>query len=165
MHAPSFLNLNENEFEPSPNFDDLPHPSVFLRFLRRRRSLRVYKSKPVEIEKLKMIKEAGRFAPTGGNRQECGYIVVMEKEILDRVRSLAIQTMQKQAKMLKKTVDHCHLLKEPLSEKYITFQQVPSSFINRMAKKAEGRRRPASISCSCSDSNPLETWDYFISTS
>ena len=61
--APKFSGLNENEFEPTPDIDQLPDPVVFLRFLRHRRNQRIYKNKPVEIEKIKMIIEAGRFAP------------------------------------------------------------------------------------------------------
>jgi nitroreductase/NAD-dependent dihydropyrimidine dehydrogenase PreA subunit len=135
--APSFSNLNEGEFELTPDINELPNPSLFLRFLRRRRSLRNYKSNPVEIEKLKMIIEAGRFAPTGGNRQGCEYIVVTGRKILDQVCTLTIQTLQEQSRISKEVVRRTPQSKESLSEEYITFQQVPSSLIGRIAKKWE----------------------------
>ena len=132
--APKFSNLNENEFELAPNIDEMPNPSFFLRFLRRRRSQRIYKSKPVEIEKLKMIIEAGRFAPTGGNRQGCEYIVVTGRKILDRVCTLTIQTLQEQGKLVKEALDRYHRSKEPLPEEYITMQYYPS-LVDRIAEK------------------------------
>lgn len=132
--APKFSNLNDNEFELAPNIDEMPNPSFFLRFLRRRRSQRIYKSKPVEIEKLKMIIEAGRFAPTGGNRQGCEYIVVTGRKILDRVCTLTIQTLQEQGKLVKEALDRYHRSKEPLPEEYITMQYYPS-LVDRIAEK------------------------------
>jgi nitroreductase len=132
--APKFSNLNDNEFELAPNIDEMPNPSFFLRFLRRRRSQRIYKSKPVEIEKLKMIIEAGRFAPTGGNRQGCEYIVVTGRKILDRVCTLTIQTLQEQGKLVKEALDRYHRSKEPLPEEYINMQYYPS-IVDRIAEK------------------------------
>jgi nitroreductase/NAD-dependent dihydropyrimidine dehydrogenase PreA subunit len=133
--APRLSDLNENEFELAPTMDELPKPAVLFRFLRCRRSQRIYKSKPVETEKIKKIIEAGRFAPTGGNRQGCEYIVVTGTKILDRVRTLAIQTLQEQGKYVKEAVDRYHQSKEPLPEEYITMQYYPSSFVDRMAER------------------------------
>lgn len=132
--APKFSNLSENEFELTPNIEEMPNPSSFLRFLRRRRSQRIYSSKPVEIEKLKMIIEAGRFAPTGGNRQGCEYIVVTGRKILDRVCTLTIQTLQEQGKLVKEALDRYHRSKVPLPEEYITMQYYPS-LVDRIAEK------------------------------
>ena len=132
--APKFSNLSENEFELTPNIEEMPNPSSFLRFLRRRRSQRIYSSKPVEIEKLKMIIEAGRFAPTGGNRQGCEYIVVTGRKILDRVCTLTIQTLQEQGKLVKEALDRYHRSKVPLREEYITMQYYPS-LVDRIAEK------------------------------
>jgi len=134
--APSFSHLDETEFEPVANADKLPNPSEFLRFLRRRRSTRVYKEKPVEIEKLRMILEAGRFAPTGGNRQPCEYIVVRGRELLDQVCSLAIQTLQRLGESVKEAFRRHDQLKEPLPEEFIPIQNYPPVW-ERMAKKWE----------------------------
>jgi nitroreductase/NAD-dependent dihydropyrimidine dehydrogenase PreA subunit len=133
--APRLSDLDENEFELAPTMDELPKPAVLFRFLRCRRSQRIYKSKPVETEKIKKIIEAGRFAPTGGNRQGCEYIVVTGTKILDRVRTLAIQTLQEQGKYVKEAVDRYRQSKEPLPEEYITMQYYPSSFVDRMAER------------------------------
>jgi len=47
--------------------------------IRQRRSIRRYKDQPVEDEKLNRILEAGRLAPSAGNRQEWKYVVVRDK--------------------------------------------------------------------------------------
>ena len=134
-NAPRLSNLNENEFELAPTMDELPNPAVFLRTLRRRRSQRIYKSKPVETEKLGKIIEAGRFAPTGGNRQGCEYIVVTGRKILNQVCTLAIQTLQEQGKWVREALDRYHQSGEPLPEEYITMQYYPSLFVDRMAER------------------------------
>ena len=132
--APKFSDLNEDEFEPTPDIDQLPDPVVFLRFLRHRRSQRIYKKKPVEIEKIRMIIEAGRFAPTGGNRQGCEYTVITGRKVLDRVCTLTIQTLQEQGKLVKDALDRYHRSKEPIPEEYVTMQYYPS-LVDRLAEK------------------------------
>lgn len=56
-------------------------PETFLNSIKFRRSIRQFNNKLVEKEKIKNIVEAGRFTPTGGNRQPVSYIVVQEKMV------------------------------------------------------------------------------------
>ena len=135
-NAPSLSHLDEAEFEPVAKADQLPNPSEFLRFLRRRRSTRVYKDKPVEIEKLRKVLEAGRFAPTGGNRQPCEYTVVRGRKLLDRVVLLAVQTLEKLGEAAKEAFRRHDQLGEPLPEEFIPLQNYPPVW-ERMARKWE----------------------------
>lgn len=48
----------------------------FLELVKKRYSVRAYKSIPVEDEKLQQVLEAARLAPTGSNRQQFQLIVV-----------------------------------------------------------------------------------------
>jgi nitroreductase len=48
--------------------------------IRKRRSVRKYKSDPVAQEDLKKILEAGRLAPSGGNRQPWSFVVARKPE-------------------------------------------------------------------------------------
>ena len=57
-----------------------------LEAIRTRRSIRKFRSKPIPDEKLKMILEAGRLAPSAGNRQPWLFVVVKD---LERKRTLA----------------------------------------------------------------------------
>ena len=50
-----------------------------------RRSTRNYRDKPVEQEKLDIILEAGRQAPSGGNNQTSHLFVIRSREVLDRL--------------------------------------------------------------------------------
>ena len=50
-----------------------------------RRSVRVYKSIPVEWEKVERILEAGRLSPTAKNRQKWKIIVVDNKNIIEKM--------------------------------------------------------------------------------
>ena len=53
--------------------------------IKSRYSVRKYKDKKVEEEKLNKILEAARLAPSAGNRQEWRYIVVRDKEKIQRL--------------------------------------------------------------------------------
>lgn len=134
--APILSDLDEAEFESAANAAKLPAPSEFLRFLRRRRSTRVYQKRPVEIEKLRMILEAGRFAPTGGNRQTCEYTVVRGRKLLDRAGLLAVQTLHQLGESVKEAFRRHHTLKEPLPEEFVSIENYPPVW-ERMAKKWE----------------------------
>mgnify|MGYP000097143243 CR=1 FL=1 len=49
--------------------------------IRMRRSIRKYKDKEIEEEKLKLLLEAARLAPSAKNRQNWIFVVVRDKEI------------------------------------------------------------------------------------
>ena len=51
-----------------------------------RRSVRSYKSTPIEDEKLKRILEAGRLAPSATNRQPWHFIVVTDSTVKESLR-------------------------------------------------------------------------------
>ena len=57
-----------------------------LEAIRTRRSIRKFRPKPIPDEKLKTILEAGRSAPSAGNRQPWRFVVVKD---LERKRTLA----------------------------------------------------------------------------
>jgi nitroreductase len=51
--------------------------------------VREYLDKPVEDEKVKVVLEAGRLAPSASNRQEWKFIVVREHETRRRLAEAA----------------------------------------------------------------------------
>ncbi len=53
--------------------------------VRARRSIRRYKDIPVEEEKIKLILEAGRLAPSRANVQPWHFVVVTDQELKDRL--------------------------------------------------------------------------------
>jgi len=53
-------------------------PINFLNSVKFRRSIRRFTNKAIESEKIEKIIEAGRYSPTGGNRQHLSYIVVQK---------------------------------------------------------------------------------------
>lgn len=76
---------------------DIPADTL-LHFIKFRRSIRQFQVRPIEDEKIKQIIEAGRYIPTGGNRQNVRFIVVKEQlqplrgYILKRLASLATES-------------------------------------------------------------------------
>lgn len=55
--------------------------------IRTRRSIRLYKDKPVEEAKLGRILEAARLAPSASNRQPWKFIVITDAEVKEKLRS------------------------------------------------------------------------------
>jgi nitroreductase len=48
--------------------------------IKTRKSIRKYKSEPIPVEKLELIFEAARLAPSAGNRQPWRFVVVQDAE-------------------------------------------------------------------------------------
>jgi nitroreductase len=57
--------------------------------IKTRRSIRAYRDKPIEDEKLEAVLEAGRLAPSAGNRQEWKYVVVKDKALRGKLIDVA----------------------------------------------------------------------------
>ncbi len=78
------------------NFPLLDEKSVFspdnlLSFLRKRRTVRHFTEKQVDRETLLKLADAGRYAPTGKNAQNFGFIFVTERE---KIRYLSGMTLK-----------------------------------------------------------------------
>jgi nitroreductase/NAD-dependent dihydropyrimidine dehydrogenase PreA subunit len=135
--APQFSEGAE-EFKAAPSREEIPAPDPFFRFLRSRRSLRLYQARPVEQAKLRMLIEAGRFAPTGANRQACEYVLVNGRKTLDRVCDMAIRTLGKQAREIEEALERHRRLKEPVPEELAYRQFFPGVWERISGKWKEG---------------------------
>lgn len=66
-------------------------PDQLLNFIKSRRTIRHFLSKPVESKVMEQVLQAGRFTQTGGNQQKVAYIIVQDK--LQELRKLAIDKL------------------------------------------------------------------------
>ena len=115
--AINFLGLNPDEFEPMPPKEDIPLPEKLQTFFRSRRSIRIFKKMSVEREKLEKVIEAGRFAPTGGNRQPVEYSVADTPEILGTILDTTVKTLVDMAIKTNETVAEIEKQNKALSAK------------------------------------------------
>jgi nitroreductase len=60
-----------------------------MEILKTRRSVRVYKDRPIAEETLEKIVDAARFAPTARNVQPWEFVVVTDRGILTKIAALA----------------------------------------------------------------------------
>lgn len=60
-----------------------------LDFIKSRRSTRKFKNEMVPEELISQVVEAGRYAPSGGNSQSTHFIVIENREVLDKLANLA----------------------------------------------------------------------------
>ena len=64
-------------------------------FLRSRRSIRDYKDRLVEKEKITKLIEIARYAPTGGNGQLVEWLVVTDKTRMKKISGLAVDHIRR----------------------------------------------------------------------
>lgn len=69
-----------------------------LQFLRSRRSIRLYREKPVEPEKIRRLIEAARYAPTGGNTQMVEWLVLTDRATINKVAGMAAEWIRQALK-------------------------------------------------------------------
>lgn len=67
-------------------------PDNLLNFIKYRRTVRQFRDKKIEREKINQIIEAGRYTQTGSNLQDVSYIVVEEQ--LDTLKELTFATLK-----------------------------------------------------------------------
>jgi nitroreductase/NAD-dependent dihydropyrimidine dehydrogenase PreA subunit len=65
----------------------------------KRRSIRLYRKKQVEPEKVYRILEAGRYAPSAGNNQPWKFIVIQNRELIDKIDHLCRIGLRKVTKL------------------------------------------------------------------
>ncbi|HOO90393.1 MAG TPA: nitroreductase family protein [Syntrophales bacterium] len=110
--------LDASEFEPAPRREDYPEADDLFSFFRARRSIRQFEKRPVEREKLERIIQAGRFAPTGGNRQGVNYTVVHTPEKLSQIRDTNIDLLYRKAEEIERAFDRNRQTGEPIPQDY-----------------------------------------------
>lgn len=105
------ITLEEEGFTPIDEFrleeSYLDADELFM-FMAKRRSIRTFQDRPVEQEKIDKIIEAGRFSPTGSNKQGLQYIIMRGEKLKEITRkaslSLTGENFDKVAKKLNPSV-------------------------------------------------------------
>ena len=77
-----------------------PDAESSLFFLRSRRSIRCFESKPVSRDLLRQLLEAARFAPSGGNSQGISYQVIDSRPQLRQLTASTVAWMEEPAQAL-----------------------------------------------------------------
>jgi nitroreductase len=75
-----------------------------LEAIRKRRSVRKFTGDPIPRQDLKTIVDAGRLAPTGGNRQPWEFIVVTGREMIGQLK-VAAQWMDRAGAIIAVVLD------------------------------------------------------------
>ena len=133
--------LEPTEFEPMPEKEAVPNPDQLMAFFRMRRSTRLYKREVVEKDKLAQIVEAGRFAPTGGNRQSLQYAVVQSLEVMGKVRDLTLNILAEQGRAMAEGLKSKQERGEAFSPTDEAMQRYSISWQNMAQMNQEGTDR------------------------
>jgi len=73
----------------------LPSAKALQLFFRSRRSIRVYRDRPVSRKDMEKILEAGTCAPTAGNRQDVAYVVMTDREQIRELREMVFPIVRR----------------------------------------------------------------------
>ena len=98
VEAVSTDDYNMNEVIPYNKASFSVDAENLLNFIKFRRSVRRFKNKEVEKDKISKIIDAGRFTQTSTNSQDVSYIVVTEK--LHELRNLAYESLKKKGEYI-----------------------------------------------------------------
>lgn len=83
------LELSEKtEYKPSFTSED------YLDFIKNKRSIRQYRKQDIDRSKIERIIEAGRYSPTGGNRQPVHFLIIT-KDSMKQITELTLKTLKK----------------------------------------------------------------------
>jgi len=74
--------------------DLLATPEQLEQFLKSRRSIRSYKQKPVEHEKLAKLIDIARYAPSGHNSQPVHWLVVENRKEVEHLAQMTIDSLR-----------------------------------------------------------------------
>lgn len=116
------LEYNEDLFKISPE--------RLLNFIKFRRTIRFFKDREVEDEKLLKIIEAGRFAPTGSNAQDVKYVII--KKDIQKFRKLILKSLHDIGELILKN-------REDYSEALIRYAKMWKMMYTLYLKNPNGR--------------------------
>ena len=94
-------------------YDDLPeeialpnsvNPDALLAMIKSRRSMRQFTDKDVSHDAIAKVIEAGRYTPTGGNRQDVSYVVFKDK--IGECEKFALDVVRKMQPALAKVIPY-----------------------------------------------------------
>lgn len=80
------------------NQEILPFSEQIIEMVRTRRSIREFMDKPVEKELIEKIIDGAHFAPSDHNVQSTEFVVVQNKEVLDKIVELTVSYLAKTLK-------------------------------------------------------------------
>jgi nitroreductase/NAD-dependent dihydropyrimidine dehydrogenase PreA subunit len=89
--------------------DLILNPEQAEHFLRYRRSIRVYKNKPVEKETISKLIEIARYAPSGHNLQPVEWLVIYDSVEVQKLAGIVIDWMRYMIKEQPDVADLLHL--------------------------------------------------------
>ncbi len=96
------INHDKINFEDCKLINDNMHIEYehLLDFVRKRRSIRQYLDKPIEKEKLKKLLDIARYSPSAKNSQDFEFVVIQDKEKINKLRTLAVEHYSNKLKIL-----------------------------------------------------------------
>jgi nitroreductase/NAD-dependent dihydropyrimidine dehydrogenase PreA subunit len=94
--------LSHSEFPATAvqaiQFEEMPTAEQVLTLLKTRRSIRVFRDKPLSRDTLNTIIDGARFAPSGHNSQSTEFLVVQDRAALNEVSATVIEYLKFEVK-------------------------------------------------------------------
>jgi len=69
---------------------EMLEPEKLLEFIKNRRTIRCFKDEMIPEEEIRMILQAGQWAPSASNRQAWEFIVIKNQELIKKLAGIAI---------------------------------------------------------------------------
>lgn len=92
--------------EVEPVCQNKPTAQQLLSFIKSRRAVRQFTDQPVTHDEAKLMIDAGRYCPTAKNAQPVSYIIVKDKEVMNKIRGLATEKLAEMGRKMLGTAEH-----------------------------------------------------------
>jgi len=100
---PRAISLDQLSYDDVEDLGDIEVSTEQMRrLLLARRSVRQYKPEPVSDEAVRELIEVATHAGTGGNLQSVGFVVVRDRELIDRLETVTLDTLWRGAQLFGK---------------------------------------------------------------
>jgi nitroreductase len=109
--------------------------SDFIQFIRRRRSHRKFADKPVPREALEQLVDVCRYAPTGSNVHDVEILIIQDREKIQKLSDLTMESFQKAQEMLEQQAKALKAAGKELPENMKYSLQVLQRRSERMAAR------------------------------
>jgi nitroreductase/NAD-dependent dihydropyrimidine dehydrogenase PreA subunit len=131
------LSVGEDEPIPLPEIRTIT-PEQMLGQIRSRRSTRIYSNNAVPRKLIEQVIEAGRYAPTGGNYQSIHFTVVVDPQMIEKLREKVLANITALTEMMETRLKEIESKGRPLSDTEEHTLAISSGFIRTMRLSKEG---------------------------
>jgi nitroreductase/NAD-dependent dihydropyrimidine dehydrogenase PreA subunit len=122
------------------HLEEMPKIEQVMTLIKTRRSIRTFRDKPLEKATIEKIIDGARFAPSGHNSQSTEFLVIRDKDLLNKVSALVVDYLKFEIKRFKNPLFRTFALLGDRAKAESGLKEIPG--FKRMIKAYESGADP-----------------------